>query len=693
MTTGRKALTAFLLGILVPGSGQPCSAADESRPKSVVLLNDDFSGLPPGPLLGVVGAHTEYHYLSEAAGKGNWSVSCFVSAAATQRAWQVLARDGKPALQQSYENVKDRHWHPLVVAGDPLWRDYTITARFTPEASLRRNGLVFRYRNDRCYYFFGVEEKAAVLKLVRHETAFHKPFEKVLARREITFASGAELTTTVALDGARIRATLGSDVVLEAEDDTFPAGRIGFVSDAPCTFSSVRVECTPAAQQRLVAERTILEQEHRKLEAAHTPMRLWKRIKTEGFGVGRNVRFGDLNGDGTIDVLFGQVVHHGPKDTNSEVSCLTAMTFEGEKLWQVGRPDAWKDHLTNDVAFQVHDLDGDGQNEIIYCKDFELIVADGATGATKYKTGTPDSPADSKPPQNRFPKILGDSLYFCDLRGLGRRGDILLKDRYYHVWAFNEKLELLWKTTCNTGHYPFAADVDGDGKDEVAIGYSLYDDDGKPLWTLDEQLQQHADSVALVRLEPGPNAPLRWLSGGSDEGMMFGDLKGQIQKHHYIGHAQNVTIADFRDDLPGLEVVSMNFWSNQGIIHLYDARGDIYHDFEPCQHGSMCLPVNWTGKPPELFLLSPSVVEGGLFDGHGRRAMTFPNDGHPDLCAAALDLTGDCRDEIVVWDPFEMWVYTQADGPKSGRLYQPVRNPTANESNYRANLSLPGWSK
>jgi hypothetical protein len=63
------------------------------------------------------------------------------------------------------------------------------------------------------------------------------------------------------------------------------------------------------------------------------------------------------------------------------------------------------------------------------------------------------------------------------------------------------------------------------------------------------------------------------------------------------------------------------------------------------------------------------------------------------MCTAVLDLTGDCRDEIVVWDPWEIWVYTQSDGPKQGKLYKPQRSPPYNESNYRATISLPGWSE
>jgi hypothetical protein len=92
-------------------------------------------------------------------------------------------------------------------------------------------------------------------------------------------------------------------------------------------------------------------------------------------------------------------------------------------------------------------------------------------------------------------------------------------------------------------------------------------------------------------------------------------------------------------------------------------------------------------------MLSANVEDGGLFDGWGRRVVSLPADGHPDMCYAVLDITGDCRDEIVVWDPYEMWVYTQDDNPLKGRLYKPVRNPLYNYSNYQATVSLPGWSE
>jgi hypothetical protein len=56
-----------------------------------------------------------------------------------------------------------------------------------------------------------------------------------------------------------------------------------------------------------------------------------------------------------------------------------------------------------------------------------------------------------------------------------------------------------------------------------------------------------------------------------------------------------------------------------------------------------------------------------------------------------LNVTGDERDEIIVWDQEAVWIYTQ-DRPFTGkRMYAPVRNPMYNDSNYRATVSLPNW--
>jgi rhamnogalacturonan endolyase len=101
--------------------------------------------------------------------------------------------------------------------------------------------------------------------------------------------------------------------------------------------------------------------------------------------------------------------------------------------------------------------------------------------------------------------------------------------------------------------------------------------------------------------------------------------------------------------------------------------------------------VNWRDDGQKFILLSANAKEGGMVDGHLRRLVMLPDDGHPDLTTNVLNVTGDARDEIVVWDQNRVWIYTQ-DRPFSGtRIYAPIRNPDYNESNYRINVSLPHW--
>ena len=111
------------------------------------------------------------------------------------------------------------------------------------------------------------------------------------------------------------------------------------------------------------------------------------------------------------------------------------------------------------------------------------------------------------------------------MSGKGYKSDIIIKDRYKRVWALDSTLNILWFNFINTGHYPYAYDVDRDGKDEVLTGYSLIDDNGDLLWNLDDQLQDHADGIAMLPFYEGDEPMV--MCAASDEGMFFANAKGE----------------------------------------------------------------------------------------------------------------------------------------------------------------------
>ena len=120
-----------------------------------------------------------------------------------------------------------------------------------------------------------------------------------------------------------------------------------------------------------------------------------------------------------------------------------------------------------------------------------------------------------------------------------------------------------------------------------------------------------------------------------------------------------------------------------------DHEGTGLREFEPLHYASLLNPVNWPDDGTELLLLSTDPREGGLMDGRGERAVTFPDDGHPVLCCDARDIDGDGVDEILTWNHDWLWLYKPDPLPDRGPDEYPLRNPSYNDSNYRGQYSFP----
>ena len=69
--------------------------------------------------------------------------------------------------------------------------------------------------------------------MVAHATAYRKPYEEVLAQDKFEWQDNQTLIANVTVSGNKIRATFENGPELRATDDTYPAGKIGLVSDVP----------------------------------------------------------------------------------------------------------------------------------------------------------------------------------------------------------------------------------------------------------------------------------------------------------------------------------------------------------------------------------------------------------------------------------------------------------------------------
>jgi hypothetical protein len=277
-----------------------------------------------------------------------------------------------------------------------------------------------------------------------------------------------------------------------------------------------------------------------------------------------------------------------------------------------------------------------------------------------------------------------DSIFICNLTGSSPVADLLIKDLYSQVFAYDRRLKPLWHHRCKTGHYPFAVDVNGDGRDEILIGYTLLSSTGGKLWSI--PLNDHADAVAVIT---SPVTGERLVAiAASNEGFVFADTRGKKQRHLRIGHMQTITAGRLLAGSDDFQIATNTYWGNPGVIYILGLDGEIINSFQPSIHGSPLSPVRWTRSPQDFILLSAAAgPEGGLYDARGAQVVAFPDDGHPELCHFVCDADGDGLEEIVCWDHHELWVYRSEETGQPG-VSPPARLPAPyNQSNYRSYVS------
>ena len=367
--------------------------------------------------------------------------------------------------------------------------------------------------------------------------------------------------------------------------------------------------------------------------------------------------FGDVDGDNVVDVVFR--LENGITERSADPGIpveLEAFTSYGRSIWR--RPLVWHAQCfgnAHNSPVLLYDLDDDGRSEVV-CRLQEgdgvyLAVLDGMTGEVRKKT--PWTPLVSDLSRSSTRIVLG--IAYLD----GKRPAIITQSGLYEneiFTAYDATLKQLWQfksfgeTNGSGAHYIEAADVDGDGRDEVFDGTTCLNADGTLRWSI---YAGHPDVVAIKRIMPGrPGRQVffaiedntnagAYVVNASDGKVIW---KQNREEDIRWTHAHTGWAADISEQHPGLEMMTNRDGHTVRDTVLLAADGTIL--LNPFPRGFR--PINWLG----------GTTREIMTDG-GRRLMRFdgkefkeiegvapPVEGNGRVLVSA-DLCGDFRDEVV----------------------------------------------
>jgi len=665
-----------------------------SAMRNIILFQDDFSNFPIGefPFDADHSAMGEYQYIKPDAGCGAWTDQvCNYTWNGTGPSWIITEENGKHFMESCrVQKNKPHRMFPTLQTGQVFWHDYDASCLIRRLSTSGIAGLAFCMQNSLNTFVFQLNDGAAEL-VYRHK-------ENIVLLAQCVFEHNSDdvYTLSVSVTGDVVVCSVNGETLIKHQAPHIArGGKVGITADCPTQFSDVRVLVDDAANANIKKRTHDAAQKAYALQQSNPKIKLWKKINLKNFGTSRQIRFGHLTAGDAWHIVLAQAQKRISRDAYPHISCLTAIDLDGNVLWQRGEPSnnaAKLGKVSADLPFQVYDIDGDGVDEVICAVNFKLMILDGRTGAVKKSAPTPfvkdDVDVIGVPfGEYAFDRLNVDMISFANLSGKDRPTEILIKDRYCRLFALDSDLNVLWKyhSDTNTGHFPLAVDVNHDGKDEILCGYHLLNSDGQKLWQYPLHAD-HVDEIVYGKFMAGSDESYFACVAGSD-GFYIGDVRGNIIKHDKVGHAQRVSIAQYDPQREGFEIAVSNFWGHQGIIYVYDAHGNPIIEIENELNGNLITPVNWRGDGQEYMLTNADPQRGGLYDFDGMQAVLFPDDGHPTLCAEAINLTGDARDELVVWDYHHLWIYMQDDAQDKND-YQPRKNPPHyNASNYRGESS------
>jgi hypothetical protein len=264
-----------------------------------------------------------------------------------------------------------------------------------------------------------------------------------------------------------------------------------------------------------------------------------------------------------------------------------------------------------------------------------------------------------------------------------------------HAVALDAELQVLWRVTGGKhamGHIPTAGDVDGDGRDEIAVGTLLIDDDGDFLW--EKEVTRHADCTAMADLHPSAGREVLMSICGTGPAYCL-SARGEVlweKTCEEVPHGQGVWVGDFLEDQPGLEVILLKSGHIGDFVTLRGDDGARLASFQQKKEfrGYPDFPqvVNWLSTENQSLWvpIDRAVVDGrgqvvAELGKHERRTADLLRWGVSKETLAtqafAIDLCGDEREELVLYQPYRgtaILIFTQPGSRGEEKPYTHQRN-------------------
>lgn len=410
----------------------------------------------------------------------------------------------------------------------------------------------------------------------------------------------------------------------------------------------------------------------------------WISLKLDPNETVQKVGIGDLDGDGRYEYVLKT-----PQDNidpaasywtpSPDTYKLDARTQDGRRLWLKDLGWAIERGIWYSPAI-VFDLDGDGRAEVAV-KTGEgdprgpdgrvetgaewVSILDGVTGEELARDDWPSRQIPGEPynynysSRNQICVAYLDGKTPCLMVNRGTYTTIRLVAYQFHqrklkkLWSWDSREEAgRGRYNSQGAHIMRAADIDGDGRDEVIIGSAVVDDNGNGLWTTGFGHPDYCFVGDINPAHPGLEIfygiePRRKDSALCLVKAATGEVLWALQEPtNHVG--TNGMCADIDARYPGAECHAADIDGQRKYAQswLFSAAGEL---ISRERQSSMSWPVYWDADRQR------ELIRGSRID-------DFQGATHPPRLAgkvvAIADVAGDWREEIITSEPGELRIYT-----------------------------------